>query len=363
MLTILHTESSKGWGGQENRTLNESMGLTKLGARVIIACQPDSQLLKRAEEKGIEVRPVVMGNSFDPRAIRAIQKIIRRDGVDVVNTHSGRDSIIAGIAGRLSSVHPVIVRTRHLALPITSKLSYALLPHCIVTVSKYVGQYLTDCGIKSEKVVTIPTGVDLGRFDRDAEKGTLKEELGISPDTPLVGTVAILRVKKGHQVLLEAIPKILKAVPQAEFVFAGDGPQRNNIEKTIAEKELKDKVHLLGLRRDIPNVLKSMDVFVLPTFEEALGTSFAEAMAMGKAVIGSNVGGVPEVINDGVNGYLVTPKDPESIATRVIELLQNPQKAAEMGNKGRQIAHDQFSIEHMCQSMLDLYHTLLNGRD
>lgn len=210
MLTILHTESSTGWGGQENRILQESRGMKKLGAMVIILCQPDSSLSRRAVAEGIEVRTCTMKKSYDIHAIQYILKLIKDENINVINTHSGKDSLLAGIAGRLSTRKPVIVRTRHLALPITSKITYSVLPHKVVTVSEYVRNYLIKKSIPMEKVTAIPTGIDTSRFDPERVNGKLKQELGLKPEIPLVGTIAILRKKKGHHILLDAIPLILK---------------------------------------------------------------------------------------------------------------------------------------------------------
>jgi glycosyltransferase involved in cell wall biosynthesis len=362
MLTILHTESSTGWGGQENRTLQESIGLRKLGAKVIILCQPDSVLGKRASVEGFEVRTCRMRKSYDILAIKFILELIRNEKIDVISTHSGRDSLLAGIAGRLSRKKPVIVRTRHLALPITSKVSYGFLPHKVVTVSEYVRQYLINEGIPAEKVIAIPTGIDISRFDPDKYNENLRQGLRLKSDVPIVGTIAILRRKKGHHILLDAIPLILQKIPEAVFVFAGDGPQRQNITNKIKNSGLSDRVFLLGLRKDIPNILKSIDVFVLPTLQEALGTSFIEAMAMGRPVIGTDVGGVSEVIKDGLNGYLAEPNNPHALADAVIRMLRDKEKAKIMGMEGRKIVEQNYTVEKMCEKMYALYASLCRDR-
>ncbi len=362
MLTILHTESSEGWGGQENRTLLESKGMKNLGVRVIILCQPDSFLSRRAVAEDIEVRICTMKKSYDIRAIQYILKLIKDENINVINTHSGKDSLLAGIAGRLSTRKPVIVRTRHLALPITSKTTYSVLPHKVVTVSEYVRQYLISEGISPDKVVAIPTGIDTSRFDPEKVDGELKQELGLKPEIPLVGTIAILRKKKGHYILLEAIPLILKKIPDAAFVFAGSGPQKENIVTKIEQLGLSHKVFMLGLRKDIPDILKSIDIFVLPTLQEALGTSFIEAMAMEKPVIGTNVGGVGEVIKDGINGYLVEPNNPHALAEAIIMALQDKEKLSVMGKEGRKIVEQNYTAEKMCKKMYDLYSSLLKDK-
>ncbi len=362
MLTVLHTESSKGWGGQENRTLKESIGLKNLGARVIILCQPGSILEKKAKEEGIEVRTCKMNKSYDLRAVKYMLKLIKDEKVDIINTHSGKDSFLAGIAGKLSRKKPAVVRTRHLALPITSKFTYKYLCDKIVTVSEYVREYLISESISPEKIVAIPTGIELEKFNPDKVSSNLKQQLGISAENPLVGTVSILRKKKGHHILLDAIPLILKKIPECVFVIVGDGPQKENILAKIKSMNLTDKVFLLGLREDISQIIKSIDLFVLPTLQEALGTAFLEAMAMKKTVIGTNVDGVKEVIKDGINGHLVEPNNPSQLAEAVVKILKNPQKSIEMGIQGRKIVEEKYTVEKMCKSMYELYLSLVENK-
>ena len=317
---------------------------------------------KRASAEGFEVRTCRMRKSYDILAIKFILKLIRNEKIDVISTHSGRDSLLAGIAGRFSKRKPIIVRTRHLALPITSKFTYSFLPHRVVTVSEYVRNYLIKEGIHSEKIVAIPTGIDTSKFSPEKTTENLRQELGLEPDIPLIGTIAILRRKKGHHILLDAIPLILQKIPEAVFVFAGDGPQKENILNKIHTSGLSDKVFMLGLRRDIPEILKSIDLFVLPTLQEALGTSFIEAMAMEKPVIGTDVGGVGEVVRDGINGYLVEPNNPSALADAVIKILENRERAMAMGMEGRKIVEQNYTVEKMCEKMYALYSSLLKDK-
>ncbi|MBI5902491.1 MAG: glycosyltransferase family 4 protein [Deltaproteobacteria bacterium] len=363
MLTIMHSESSLGWGGQENRTLHECLGLKRLGARVIVFCKPDSVLGQRAAEAGIEVIVHPMRSNRDISAIRRAVGIIRDERVDVVSTHSGVDSLICALAGRFSSVKPVIVRTRHLALPITSRLTYSMLPHMVVTVSESVRAHLiVDKGIPSGRVVTVPTGIDLKRFDPDAAPDTLRRELELDEDALVVGTVAILRRKKGHHVLLDAIPEVLREAPGAVFVFAGDGPQRGNIEDRINALGLTQSVRLLGLRTDVPAILKGLDLFVLPTLQEALGTSILEASAMRRAVVATRVGGVPEAVADGVTGVLVPPEDATSLAAAMIRLLKDAGLRTGMGERGREMVEREYSTDRMAERMFELYTALARER-
>ncbi len=358
--TILHTESSKGWGGQENRTIKESIGLKRMGVRVIIACPPDSKLAKIGAGNGIEIRTVRMESSISPFAIASLLKVIKKENVNIICTHSGKDSMLGAIAGRLSRRKPIIVRTRHLALPITSRITYSVLPHRVVTVSEYVRKHLVEeKGIPAYKVISIPTGVDLDRFNPDKVRVLSREELGCPPDGIIIGTVAILRRKKGHHTLLDAAPHILKDFPKAYFIFAGDGPQKENIEKKIRELGIERNVKLLGLRQDIPEILKTIDIFALPTLQEALGTSFLEAMSMKKPVVGTKVGGVPEVVKDGVTGILVLPEAPLQLADAIITLLKDRDLMSKMGDEGRRDVEEKYNVNVMVNSLFDFYNSLI----
>lgn len=359
-LTVLHTESSLGWGGQENRTLNEMLALRDLGHRCLLACQPGARLGERAREAGFEVAAVPMRGLADIPAILGLRRVMARAGADVVNTHSGRDTQVAGLAARsLLGRRPLVVRTRHLALPITSKFTYSVLPDHVVTVSAYVGEYLVSAGVPPAKVTAVPTGIDLSRYQPDPAAGRLREELGLPADSILVGTVAILRKKKGHTEILEAVPEVVRQFPTAHFVFAGDGPQRDNLERRVAELGLGDRVHFLGLRRDVINVLQALDLFVLPTYQEALGTAFVEAGAMGVPAVGTAVDGVPEVIVDGETGLLVPARDSDALAAAINALLAKPELRQRMGGAARQRVGALFSREVMGWRMVELYSQLL----
>ncbi len=361
-LTVLHTESSLGWGGQENRTLNEMLGLRALGHTALVACQPGARLALRAREAGFEAHEIPMRHALDASGILALRRLMRQCRADVVNTHSSRDTQVAGLAARSLRGRPRIVRTRHLALPITSRFTYSVLPDRVVAVSEFVARTLAAAGVPPERISAVPTGIDLERYAPAPEGGGLRAELGLPAGAPLVGTVAILRRKKGHAELLEAVPRVLAAVPGAHFVFAGDGPQRENLERRIEELGVGRRVHLLGLRRDVVNVLQSLDLFVLPTHQEALGTAFVEAGALGLAAVGSRVDGVPEVVADGETGRLVPVNDPPALAEAIVALLADPGLRARMGAAARRRVDGRFSRQAMVAGMLEAYAAAGAGR-
>lgn len=359
-MRILHTESSLGWGGQENRTLNELLAMRERGHHCVVACQPEAKLGMRAREANFETTEIRMRSILDIRAIAHLRRYMQSRNIQIVNTHSGRDTQIAGLAAHsLGGRRPRIVRTRHLALPITSRFTYSVLPDQVVTVSNYVANYLERAGVPKSQLTTVHTGIDLSRYRPINDGGTLRQELCLPNDDLLVGTVAILRRKKGHAELLDAIPEILKEFPCTHFVFAGNGPQKENLQQRIAELDLGAHVHLLDLRRDVVNILQSLDIFVLPTHQEALGTAFIEAAAMGLPVVATNVDGVPEVVIDGQTGHLVPAQDSRALASAIKQLLSDPVNRQKMGSRASEFVRSNFSREVMAQGMERTYQRLL----
>lgn len=360
-MNILHTESSTGWGGQENRTLNELIALCERGHEPLLACPPQARLGARAREAGFAVHDIQMRGALDLPAVFALRRLMCERQIAVVNTHSGRDAQLAGLAARSLGRHrPRIVRTRHLALPISSPFTYTRLADHVVTVSRFVGDYLVLAGVPAGRITAVPTGIDLSRYQSEGP-GTLRAELGLPDAALLVGTVAILRRKKGHAELLEAVPAVLARFPQAHFVFAGDGPQHENLSRRIAELGLERNVHLLGLRRDVVNVLASLDLFVLPTHQEALGTAFIEAAAMGLPVVATCVDGVPEVVQEDITGLLVPVGDAAALARAINTLLADPARRQAMGEAARATVATRFSRDAMIDGMLAVYAKVLGA--
>jgi len=191
---------------------------------------------------------------------------------------------------------------------------------------------------------------------------TLRAELGLGEDAVIAGTVAIMRDKKGHPDLIRVAKPLIDQRPNLHFVFAGDGPLFGEIQADVQAQGLAGHIHLLGLRRDIPNVLAGFDLFVLPTHQEALGTSFIEAMAAGLPVIGTAVDGVPEVIDDGVNGLLVSAHDDPALAAAMLRLVDAPDERRRMGAAGLRTTQTRFSVDTMASEMVAFYRSSLSER-
>lgn len=364
MLTILHTESAKRWGGQERRTFAEAREFKKRGHRVILVVQPGSALGKQAKEAGIEVKEIRMRNKDIPKAFLRLFFLLRRERVDIVNTHSSKDSWIASFAARLAH-RPILIRTRHVSIPIRNhpfNIVYRL-PHKIITCGEKIRERMIKVNrLPKDKIVSIPSGVDLDRFNPDRVKGNIRKELGIERDTPLVGSISIIRTEKGYPYFLEAVHEILKVKPETKFLIVGHEPKGDTLAQEVRKRGLEDKVIMPGLREDIPQVLATLDVFVLSSLREGVPQGVAQALAMEKPVAATDVGGVPELIKNNQTGLLVPPANSKALARAILELLEDRKKASELGKNGRRLVEEQSSQKTMIERIEDLYRELSKKR-
>jgi glycosyltransferase involved in cell wall biosynthesis len=363
LITLLHTESSLGWGGQEKRILRELLGLTRASFRPLLACQPGSRIGQNAEARGLPVEYLKIRANIDPLAVFQFIRMYHRYSVDIVHTHSSADSWMAGTAAKISPRHPSVVRTRHLSASFNNRLIYSFMADRVVTVGSSTRRYMIqEKRIPERKVLTIPTGVDLSQFNPQETREDLRGELGIPPGVPVYGTVAVFRRMKGHRYLLAAVPEISRAVPGARLLLIGEGPQENNLQKMIEEMGIQESVIMPGFREDIARVLNTLDVFVFPSLQEALGTAVLEAMAMEKPVVASRVGGIPEIVREGRTGYLIDPEDPRAISGGVIRLLKDGEMRRQMGAEGRKLVENHYDTRRMVRQLEKLYYKLMEGR-
>ncbi|HMK61287.1 MAG TPA: glycosyltransferase family 4 protein [Dissulfurispiraceae bacterium] len=357
MLTILHTESSMGWGGQEIRIVQESAGMSARGYRVIIAAPERSKIFRRAREEGLEVSATEFSKK-NPLTVFGAMLLIDRIRPDIINTHSSSDSWVATIAAKLSRKKPKIIRTRHLSTPIsrafTSRLIYDLLPDAVMTTGEEIRRGMIQVnGFNSSRIYSIPTGIDLSRYDPE------KVKPAFSKGHFSVGMVGVLRSWKGHVYLLQAIPAVVNRIPKAHFYIVGDGPQRGNIERIIKDMSLQDKISLLGHREDIPEIMAALDVIVHPSYAgEGIPQSLLQALAMKKPVVASDAGAIKEIIKDHITGFLIEPKNPGLISEKIVEIYNSRDLGRKFGENGRKMVLQSHSIDIMLDMIEALYREL-----
>lgn len=361
-LRILHSEAATAFGGQEHRIFKEMIAMRERGHHVELVCQPQAQLVQRMRDQGFTVHTVPMGG-----VIRFIQGVLKIRGIlragkfDVLNTHSRKDTLIAGLAGRLAGT-PLIVRTRHLANKVGSMLSYTWLPHRVTTVSDHVRKYLIERGVSPERIATVYSPIVL---PPPVAQSTLRSELGLDEHAVIVICVAVMRAAKGHRELLQALQPLMQTRPDVHFVVVGNGsPVFEQTQAYAAELGLQDRVHMLGTRRDVPNLLAGADLFALATRQEASGTVFVEAAASGLPVVATDVGGVSEMMRRDETGFLVQLDDHQALQHALARLIDDAQLRRRMGEAGRRMVWDEgvFSTERLALSTEAIYRKWLAER-
>ncbi|ANY17304.1 glycosyltransferase family 4 protein [Bordetella pseudohinzii] len=354
-LRILHAEAATGLGGQERRILKEMTAMRERGHHVELLCQPQARMAARAAELGFTVHQLRMGGMANLiRGLPRIRRLLKEGRFDVLNTHSRIDTLLAGLGARLART-PLVVRTRHLSNRVNSMLAYTWVPHRISTVSNHVRDYLIERGVPPARVETIYSPIKLP--PADLQSG-LRAELGLSDEDIVICSVAVLRASKGHRELIEALRPLMRADARLHLVIVGSGsPMFETLQTLIGELGLQARIHMLGFRDDVPNIMAGSDIFALPTRKEASGTVFVEAAACGLPVVGLDVGGVSEMLRDGETGMLVPPDDIKALRAALRRLIDEPQLRRSMGRAGECLVRreDRFSLRRLAEHTEAVY--------
>lgn len=361
-LRVIHTEASRGLGGQEKRILLEAISLRERGHSVLLVGQPASLLRREAERAGVPFRPVRMRAVCDPAALWGLLRVFREERPDIVHTHSSKDSWLAGLAGRLLGL--TVVRTRHVSIPVSGhSLNWAYrLPHLIMTTAERIRKMLVEGGLcEQSRVKVLPTGVDLSRFREGIPPRLFRDEMGLPGGVPAVGIVAQLRKSKGHEHFLQAARLLRDQGSNARFFVVGDGHWRDIFREAARRLDLLDgKVSFLGYREDIPEVMAGLDLLVIAsTRTEGVPQVALQAMAMGLPIVGTDVGGVPEALLPSGAGVVVPAGDPPALAAAIRELLADPVRRARMGEAGRVYVRERHSLERMLEETVHAYEEVL----
>jgi len=361
-LRIIHSEAATSFGGQEQYIHQMMTAMRERGHYMEAICQPHAMLAQRLRDDGFTVHTLLMdGPANFTKGVIKLRKVLRDGRFDVLNTHSRRDTILAGVAGRLAGT-PLIVRTRHLAKRVGSLLSYTVIPHRVTTASNFVRNHLIDRGVASSHVATVYPVVNIEPW---CQPSTLREELKLADNDIVVGCVAVMRAKKGHRALIDAMEPLIRGRPNLHLVFVGGGsPIFEEVQEYVAQKKLTRRVHLLGRRNDVPNLLAGFDLFALATEQEASGTVFVEAAAAGLAVVGTDVDGVPEMMENGETGLLVPLHNEQALTEALRTLIDDPALRKKMGDAGRRrvLEEGRFTPQAMVNSIESCYLRWLSER-
>lgn len=305
----------------------------------------------------------------DITAVPRLATYLRQHQADLVHTQLELANTLGTVAARLQRL-PTVCTLHTIDQPaLGSKAArrirlmwWVLRRWCqrIIAVSEETRQHhLQAARFWPAQVVTLYNGIDLGRFATTVSATAVRASLNIPTTAKLMITVAVLRQPKGIQHMIDALPQILTAVPDAHYLIVGDGDHRTALETQAARLGVEERVCFAGQRRDVADLLAASDLFVLPTLTDALPTVLMEAMALRLPLLATAVGGVPEMVADGHNGRLVPPGAADQLAQAAIALLWDENRRREMGENGRLLVEQKFNIQRQVAELAALYHTLL----
>jgi len=301
-----------------------------------------------------------------PAMITKLVRLLRREQFQVVHTHMLQATIVGQLAAQIAGV-PMRLVTRHYTpdvyarkQPLMRWLDHHLARKAthVIAVSGAVRDGLVEQGrVPPERVSVIHNGIDLQAFDADRTDPPLSWGTPGEPGVWL-GCVGSLFHRKGHADLLRALVKVIEVQPQTRLMLVGEGPEQARLEALARELGIADHVLFAGFQSQIPALVRRFDYYVHPSLHEPFGIAILEAMAAGKAVIGTNTGGIPELVIHGETGLLVPPSDPVALAAAILHLVSNPATAQPMGARGRQRVERYFNIRVTVDKYQELYHRL-----
>lgn len=359
----LHIDTERTWRGGEQQVLYLTTGLARRGHRVCVVCQPASPLAERAGDAGLDVIELRMRGETDFVAALALRKLIRRRGIDVVHMHTSHAHVLGSAAAYLARRGRTVVTRRvdfGIGRNLFSRFKYRYGIDRYIAISEAIRQVLIAGGVDAGKIGVVHSGIDLARFN-DVEAGGLRNEFGLAPGAPAIGNVAALVGHKGQCHLVDAMPRVLDAVPDARLFIVGEGDLRGPLESQIRQLGLEHAVTLTGFRTDVPQWLALFEVFVMPSVLEGLCTSVLDALASRKPVVASEAGGLPEIVHHERTGLLVPPGQPDRLADAIVRLLRDPELGRRLAETGRRYVEGDFSADSMVEGNLRVYDEVTLG--
>lgn len=380
-IRVLHIIGGGEIGGAEIHILDLARHLSPLEIEVHLCCLFPAPLLQRAQQQGIKATAITMRNKLDVFSLWRVMQIVREVNPHIVHTHGVRANLMGRLAAKLAGVRHTVT-TVHSVLehdyPDTTarwlnywseKLTSGLTERYIV-VAEFLKKNLCDQGIPANKVSVIHNGIDIDKFSgcrsvqvQDNARtlfSSVRLELGIDEQAPLVGMVGRFHPVKGHRCLVEAAKEIVKINPQVRFLLVGDGNIRDEIAQCIREKNLEAYFVFTGFREDIARIYQALDILALPSLSEGLSLTLMESMLCGCPAVVTRVGGNPEIVIDGKNGLIVSPCDSLALAAALLRLIENPGEAQRMGEAARKTIEERFTVKRMAERTQSLYQQMMN---
>jgi len=358
--SVLHIDAERGFSGGEVQVFLLMEGLRKLGWRQALACPPNSAAEAHALGRGFDVFRVPMDSDLALLAPVRLAAAARRFGADLVHLHTGRATWLGGLGALLAGVPALTTRRmdRRVRRGWRTRLVHERLTKRTVAISPAVAQCLAEGGVPQDRVRTIWSSIDPARVRAARGRDEVRIELDVGAGDVLAVSLGTLIRRKGFDVLVEAAARAAR--PELVVAIAGEGPER----EALAERARATGVRLLllGRREDVGDLLAAAELSVLPSRREGLGVAALEAMAAGRALLATRVGGLGEAVVDGQSGLLVPADDADALGTALARLVADPALRARLGAGGVARVRERFLAAHMVAAYEALYRELLDER-
>jgi len=381
-MKVLHLISSSGFFGADNMLIELAKELRHSAFSPIIGVfnnlhSPHLEVAHEAKQHDLPVEVFPCNGRLDLNAIFQIKRFLGKQNIDIIHSHGYKANLYALAAcvgtnfGRVSTCHNWLGDDPKMKLYAGLDKFFLNRFDRVVAVSDSVKQEILNHKISANKVLSVYNGIDIQKFNNQENSDRIRREFGIHKGCKVIGTVGRLSEEKGHINLVNAAKNILQKCPKLVFLMVGDGPMRQHLEaqaRQLAERiqaksgNGKPPFIFAGVRRNMPDIYGSMDIFVLASLTEGLPMALLEAMAAKRPVVATEVGAVPRVIEDGRSGLLVPPDNADALAEAIIRLLTDPQEAHDLAQRGHERVKKEFSSKTMARRYIEVYQDVLGMR-
>lgn len=366
---VLNLVASTAMGGAERVILSIAGAID----RAVFDCRyclfvdlrrPPPELYEMLRNGKNELSTVEIRRPIEAGQLRQLFAVVRKNRPQVLHTHGYRSDFLGLIAAKwmgipaVSTVHGWTSATPRLRVYEACHRKYLRYFDKVITVSQAIQQTLLESGVPATKLVTLNNAINVGAFPEGSDGDGFRLELAVGPGAKLIGTVGRLSVEKGLDYFLKAGAQIIARDPSVKLILVGEGPQQEELKALADALGISSSTIFCGYRRDVDRIYPALEMFVLPSLTEGIPIALLEAMAFSRPVIASRVGGVPEVIEDGVTGLLVSPKDLEQLTERMWRLLCSPEAATEMGRRARKCVESRFDTRAWIKTIEGIYRDL-----
>jgi glycosyltransferase involved in cell wall biosynthesis len=360
-MKVIYVDLDREWRGGQNQAWLTVKGLRACGHDAYLVAVRDSPLAQRAEAEGVPVH-VVGTRARRAGAVLLLRRLFAQENFDLLHANEPHALTAAWLAGAQNRV-PVVV-SRRVVYPLKqsalARRRYEIVQR-IVAISRLVEKRVLESGVPPEKVAVVYEGVEVPNPPELEARRRARQRWGVTESERLLGCVGYLVPGKGQEVALRALSTVRAKIPGVRLLFAGDGPRRPSLEALTQQLGLQEAVIFAGFVQDMPQVYAALDIFVFPALGEGLGTSLLAAMAWGLPVLALASGGVPEYVEDGGNGLLVTQADPDLLSAGILRLLRDESLRRTLGQTARRNIEERFSAGRMVENTIRVYEDVLKS--